>query len=207
MIGRLKGEIAVKQAPFLLLDVNGVGYELEAPLSTFFNLPETGRQVTLYTHLVVREDAHVLFAFATESERALFRSLLKVSGVGAKMALAILSGMNAEEFARCVECEDVSALVRLPGIGRKTAQRLIVEMRDRLAKLGEQSGGSTLSVPAAQMAARPRSEKSDAVAALVALGYKSQEAERMVKAVANEEMDSESLIRAALQNTAKGKKL
>jgi Holliday junction DNA helicase RuvA len=207
MIGRLKGEIAVKQAPFLLLDVNGVGYELEAPLSTFFNLPETGRQVTLYTHLVVREDAHVLFAFATESERALFRSLLKVSGVGAKMALAILSGMSTEEFARCVEFEDVSALVRLPGIGRKTAQRLIVEMRDRLARLGEQIGGSTLAVPAAQAAARPRSEKSDAVAALVALGYKAQEAERLVKAVANEEMDSESLIRAALQSTVKGKKL
>ncbi|MGD9165017.1 MAG: Holliday junction branch migration protein RuvA [Chromatiales bacterium] len=206
MIGRLKGEIAVKQAPFLLLDVNGVGYELEAPLSTFFNLPETGRQVTLYTHLVVREDAHILFAFATESERTLFRSLLKVSGIGAKMALAILSGMSAEEFSRCVECEDVDALVRLPGIGRKTAQRLIVEMRDRLAKLGEQAGGTMLAVSVSQMDARPRSEKSDAVAALVALGYKSQEAERMVKAVANEEMDSESLIRAALQSTVKGKK-
>ncbi|MGD8910051.1 MAG: Holliday junction branch migration protein RuvA [Chromatiales bacterium] len=198
--------MAVKQAPFLLLDVNGVGYELEAPLSTFFNLPETGRQVTLYTHLVVREDAHILFAFATESERTLFRSLLKVSGIGAKMALAILSGMSAEEFSRCVECEDVDALVRLPGIGRKTAQRLIVEMRDRLAKLGEQAGGTMLAVSVSQMDARPRSEKSDAVAALVALGYKSQEAERMVKAVANEEMDSESLIRAALQSTVKGKK-
>jgi Holliday junction DNA helicase RuvA len=206
MIGRLKGEVAVKQAPFLLLDVNGVGYEMEAPLSTFFTLPEIGLQVTLYTHLAVREDAHVLYAFASESERSLFRSLLKVSGVGAKMALAILSGMSAEEFARCVESEDVSALVRLPGIGRKTAQRLIVEMQDRLAKLGEQSGGDSLTVPAAQTATRPRSEKSDAVAALVALGYKPQEADRMVKAVATEEMDSESLIRAALQSTVHGKK-
>jgi len=204
MIGRLRGEVAVKQAPFLLLDVNGIGYELEAPLSTFFNLPETGQRVTLYTHLAVREDAHVLYAFATESERALFRSLLKVSGVGAKMALAILSGMSAEEFARCVESEDVSALVRLPGIGRKTAERLIVEMRDRLAKLGDQIGGVS-AVSAVQPTARPRGEKSDAVAALVALGYKPQDAERMVKAVASEGMDSESLIRAALKSTVKAK--
>jgi len=206
MIGRLRGEIAGKQAPFLLLDVNGVGYELEAPLSTFFNLPETGGKVTLYTHLAVREDAHVLYAFATESERALFRSLLKVSGVGAKMALAILSGMNAEEFARCVEFEDVSALVRLPGIGRKTAERLIVEMRDRLGRLGDQLTGGGVSPNAASTAGRPRSEQSDAVAALVALGYKPQEADRLVKAVAGDGMDSESLIRAALQSTVQGKK-
>ncbi len=207
MIGRLRGEVAIKQAPFLLLDVNGVGYELEAPLSTFFTLPETGHSVTLYTHLAVREDAHVLYAFATESERALFRSLLKVSGVGAKMALAILSGMSAEEFARCVEFEDVSALVRLPGIGRKTAERLIVEMRDRLARLGDQVGvGTGISMPSTQPAGRPRSEKSDAVAALVALGYKPQEADRLVKAVADDGMDSEALIRAALQSTVKAKK-
>lgn len=205
MIGRLQGEIAAKQAPHLLLDVNGVGYELEAPLSTFFGLPELGQRVTLYTHLAVREDAHVLYAFATESERALFRSLLKVSGVGAKMALAILSGMNAEEFARCVEFEDVSTLVKLPGIGRKTAERLIVEMRDRLAKLGEASAGAPLTPPSAQPAGRPRNEKSDAVAALVALGYKAQEADRLVKAVAQDDMDSESLIRAALQSTVKSK--
>ncbi len=205
MIGRLRGEIAAKQAPFLLLDVNGVGYELEAPLSTFFGLPETGQRVTLYTHLAVREDAHVLYAFATESERALFRSLLKVSGVGAKMGLAILSGMSAEEFARCVESEDVSALVRLPGIGRKTAERLIVEMRDRLAKLGQPSGG-VAAMPSGQQPSRPRSEKSDAVAALVALGYKPQEADRLVKGVASDGMDSEALIRAALQSTVKGKK-
>lgn len=205
MIGRLRGEIAAKQAPHLLLDVNGVGYELEAPLSTFFGLPEMGQRVTLYTHLAVREDAHVLYAFATESERALFRSLLKVSGVGAKMGLAILSGMSADEFARCVETEDVSALVRLPGIGRKTAERLIVEMRDRLAKLGQDAAGGGLVQPSAQPAGKPRSEKSDAVAALVALGYKPQEADRLVKAVADEGMDSETLIRAALQSTVKSK--
>ncbi|MCU7830418.1 MAG: Holliday junction branch migration protein RuvA [Candidatus Thiodiazotropha sp. (ex Myrtea sp. 'scaly one' KF741663)] len=203
MIGRLRGEVAQKQAPHLLLDVNGVGYELEAPLSTFFNLPETGQSVMLYTHLAIRDDAHVLYAFATESERALFRSLLKVSGVGAKMALAILSGMSAEEFSRCVESEDVGSLVRLPGIGRKTAERLIVEMRDRLAKLNDLSGAITAS-PTTQ-AGRPQTSRSDAVAALVALGYKPQDAGRMVKAVAADEMDSEALIRAALQSTVKGK--
>ncbi|MCU7797244.1 MAG: Holliday junction branch migration protein RuvA [Candidatus Thiodiazotropha sp. (ex Myrtea spinifera)] len=203
MIGRLRGEVAQKQAPHLLLDVNGVGYELEAPLSTFFNLPETGQSVMLYTHLAIRDDAHVLYAFATESERALFRSLLKVSGVGAKMALAILSGMSAEEFSRCVESEDVGSLVRLPGIGRKTAERLIVEMRDRLAKLNDLSGAITAS--STTQAGRPQTSRSDAVAALVALGYKPQDAGRMVKAVAADEMDSESLIRAALQSTVKGK--
>ncbi|MCU7807272.1 MAG: Holliday junction branch migration protein RuvA [Candidatus Thiodiazotropha sp. (ex Semelilucina semeliformis)] len=203
MIGRLRGEVAQKQAPHLLLDVNGVGYELEAPLSTFFNLPETGQSVMLYTHLAIRDDAHVLYAFATESERALFRSLLKVSGVGAKMALAILSGMSAEEFSRCVESEDVGSLVRLPGIGRKTAERLIVEMRDRLAKMSDLSSAITAS--STTQAGRPQTSRSDAVAALVALGYKPQDAGRMVKAVAADEMDSESLIRAALQSTVKGK--
>jgi len=205
MIGRLRGEVVEKRASYLLLVVNGVGYELETPLSTFFGLPETGRPVTLYTHLAVREDAHVLYGFASESERALFRSLLKVSGVGAKMALAILSGMNAEVFARCVESEDVGALVRLPGIGRKTAERLIVEMRDRLSKLGDQLSGAAGPGRGGDVERRPRSVKSDAVAALVALGYKPQEAERMVKAVASEEMDSEALIRAALQSTVKSR--
>ncbi|MBT3047850.1 MAG: Holliday junction branch migration protein RuvA [gamma proteobacterium symbiont of Ctena orbiculata] len=198
MIGRLKGELVHKQAPNLLIDVNGVGYELEAPLSTFFTLPDRGKPVTLFTHLAIREDAHVLYGFATESERALFRSLLKVSGIGAKMALAILSGMSAEEFSRCVESEDLASLVRLPGIGRKTAERLIVEMRDRLAKLGGLApAGSQL---LRDQAAGHGSATSDAVAALVALGYKPQEASRMVKTVAEDEMDSETLIRAALQN-------
>ncbi|MCU7944577.1 MAG: Holliday junction branch migration protein RuvA [Candidatus Thiodiazotropha sp. (ex Cardiolucina cf. quadrata)] len=198
MIGRLRGELVHKQAPHMLIDVNGVGYELEAPLSTFFTLPEAGQAVTLFTHLAVREDAHVLYAFATESERTLFRSLLKVSGVGAKMALAILSGMSADEFGRCVEEEDVASLVRLPGIGRKTAQRLIVEMRDRLAKLGDLT--PAVSPSQGGLTANRGSASTDAVAALVALGYKPQEAGRMVKAVAEDEMDSEGLIRAALQS-------
>jgi Holliday junction DNA helicase RuvA len=202
MIGRLRGEIVEKQAPHLLLDVNGVGYELEAPLSTFFNLPEVGQQVSLLTHLIIRDDAHVLYAFNSEIERALFRNLLKVNGVGAKMALVILSGMNTGEFYRCVESDDVASLVRLPGIGRKTAQRLIIEMRDRLVKLsddfsvGEMPSHSSGTVVVSTVS-------SDAVAALVALGYKPQEANRMVKAVKQDGMDSESLIRAALRGVAK----
>ena len=131
MIGRLRGEIVTKQAPYLLLEVNGVGYELEAPMSTFYKLPATGEPATLFTHLAVREDAHTLYAFATEDERELFRSLLKVNGVGAKMALAILSGMSAGEFAGCVQDSNITALIRIPGVGRKTAERLIIEMRDR----------------------------------------------------------------------------
>lgn len=201
MIGRLRGEVADKQAPHLLLDVNGVGYELEAPMSTFFNLPAVGAQATLYTHLAIRDDAHVLYAFGTEGERALFRSLLKVNGVGAKMALGILSGMNAEEFSQCVQNEDVASLVRLPGIGKKTAERLIVEMRDRLAKLELAPGsGSVVSVNAA--ANRPATPLSDAIAALTALGYRPQDASQMVKAVESDGLSSEELIRAALKAAA-----
>ncbi|MES9940977.1 MAG: Holliday junction branch migration protein RuvA [Candidatus Thiodiazotropha sp. 6PLUC2] len=199
MIGRLRGEIASKQAPFLLLDVNGVGYELEAPLSTIFALPDVGQKVTLLTHLIIRDDAHVLYAFVNETERTLFRNLLKVNGVGAKMALTILSGMSAEAFAQCVECEDVASLVKLPGIGKKTAERLIIEMRDRLAKL---SGFSSSSSPSSSASIiQPASASSDAVAALIALGYKPLDANRMVKGVEQEEMDSEALIRAALKGT------
>ncbi len=201
MIGRLRGELVSKQPPFLLLDVQGVGYEIEAPLSTFYDLPEPGGQVTLHTHLHVREDAHVLYGFASESERALFRSLIKVSGVGAKMALAILSGMTASEFSRCVMDGDVASLVRLPGIGRKTAERLVVEMRDRLGSLPAAvtlTGGK----PAAA-AARAPDPVSDAVSALVSLGYKPQEASRLVSAVEGEAERSEDLIRLALKATLK----
>ncbi|MEJ2619858.1 MAG: Holliday junction branch migration protein RuvA [Candidatus Thiodiazotropha sp.] len=201
MIGRLRGELAAKQAPYLLLDVGGVGYELEAPLSTIFSLPEIGQKITLLTHLVIREDAHVLYGFSSETERTLFRNLLKVNGVGAKMALTILSGMSAEEFARCVESEDLAALVKLPGIGKKTAERLIIEMRDRLAKLSGFSLSSSVTQSVA--ADQPASANADAVAALEALGYKPQDASRMVKNVEQQNMDSEALIRAALQGAAK----
>ena len=198
MIGRLRGEIIIKQPPMLMLDVHGVGYELEAPMSTFFNLPEVGTQTTLFTHLVVREDAHVLYGFANESERLLFRTLLKVSGVGAKMALAILSGMTAEEFALCVQTDDTSALVRLPGIGKKTAERLIVEMRDRLDKIDMPVASLP---PRADTKVDPvqNSPVADAVSALVALGYKPNDASRMVRNIDTAGLQSEEIIRTALQ--------
>ncbi|HET7757413.1 MAG TPA: Holliday junction branch migration protein RuvA, partial [Steroidobacteraceae bacterium] len=133
MIGAVRGRIASKSPPQLTVEVGGLGYELEAPMSTFLHLPPVGAEVSLLTHLVVREDAHVLYAFATEEERRLFRSLIKVSGVGPKIALALLSGISVAGFAQCVQSEDVATLTRVPGVGRKTAERLIVEMRDRLA--------------------------------------------------------------------------
>jgi Holliday junction DNA helicase RuvA len=200
MIGRLRGEILVKRPPHLLIEVAGVGYELEAPMSTFYDLPAVGATVTLITHLAVREDAHVLYGFARERDRDLFRSLLKVSGVGAKMGLAILSGMDAERFVRCVEQEDIQALKRLPGIGVKTAQRLVVEMRDRLGGLGvgvsslgaQQSGGMPSGEDGDQALA-------DAVSALVALGYRPADANRMARAVDDGAKTSEQIIRAALR--------
>lgn len=199
MIGRLRGELVSKRPPWLLLDVHGVGYELEAPMSTFYELPEVGQSVTLLTHLQVREDAHVLYAFATEAERELFRNLLKVTGVGAKMALAVLSGMNANEFRRCILQGDAAALTRLPGIGKKTAERLVVEMRDRVEAAGE--------VPAvgarAGLAVRPSDPVEDAVHALIALGYKPQEASRMVSSVESDGLVSEDIIRKALKATLK----
>jgi Holliday junction DNA helicase RuvA len=201
MIGRLRGEVVYKQPPFLMLDVNGVGYELEAPMSTFYELPGLGSPVTLFTHLAIRDDAHVLYAFFSDAERTLFRALLKVSGVGAKMALAILSGMSAEEFSRCVQSDDTAALVRLPGIGKKTAERLIVEMRDRLEKLNlpvaVAPGGGTAS--AGSVADTPQS---DAVGALIALGYKPNDASRMVRTVETDGLSSEEIIRAALKAMA-----
>ena len=203
MIGRLRGEILHKQPPWLLLDVNGVGYELEAPMSTFYDLPAVGEQVTLVTHLAVREDAHTLYGFLRETDRALFRDLLKVTGVGARMALAILSGMDARRFALCVEQEDHAALIRLPGIGRKTAERLVIEMRDRVAGLAggpAPSGGATAGSPrAATSAADPLN---DAIEALIALGYRPPDANRMARAVAEGAKTSEEIIRAALRGAA-----
>ncbi len=200
MIGRLRGEIVQRQPPFLMLEVNGVGYELEAPMSTFYDLPTGSEQVILFTHLAVRDDAHVLYGFSSESERTLFRALLRVSGVGAKMALAILSGMSAADFARCVQAEDTAALVRLPGIGRKTAERLIVEMRDRLDRLDGVSGATHTA--AAKGSAITDNPVSDAVGALIALGYKPVEASRMVRAVDSEGLNSEEIIRGALKAVA-----
>jgi Holliday junction DNA helicase RuvA len=199
MIGRLRGRILSRQPPFLLLDVNGVGYEVEAPMSTFYLLPEGDQPVTLHTHLAVREDAHVLYGFAREGDRALFRALLKVSGVGGKMALGILSGMTPEEFARAVHAGDLAALTRLPGVGRKTAERLVVEMRDKLERLGY--GPEGLAAAAGPAAAAGADD--DAVSALVALGYKAAEAVRMVSKVQGEGLDTQALIRAALKATVR----
>lgn len=201
MIGRLRGEIVFKQPPQLVLDVQGVGYELEAPMSTFYDLPAVGQQAALFTHLLVRDDAHVLYGFGKDAERNLFRSLLKVNGVGAKMALAILSGMSGNEFARCVHENDTASLVRLPGIGKKTAERLIIEMRDRL------DGADAVVVvdsrsPGMAGGARGHTPVADAVGALVALGYKPQEASRMVRGVDAADLSSEEIIRAALKAVA-----
>ncbi|HDK37756.1 MAG TPA: Holliday junction branch migration protein RuvA [Thiolapillus brandeum] len=199
MIGLLRGRVLVKQPPSLLLEVNGVGYEVEAPMSTFYNLPEGDQEVVLYTHLMVRDDAHSLFGFIRETDRALFRSLLKVNGVGGKMALAILSGMSSDEFNLFIQSGDVKALCRLPGVGKKTAERLIIEMRDRLDKLETASLTKNLAPATASSSA-----DADAVSALIALGYKPPEAGRMVSNVFQADMDTETVIRLALQNKAKG---
>lgn len=199
MIGRLRGQLVVKKPPFLLLDVSGVGYEIEAPMSTFYELPEIGEEVLLHTHLVVRDDAHILFGFFQESERTLFRTLLKVSGVGGKMALAILSGMSADDFVFCIQSDDYMSLTRIPGVGKKTAQRLVMEMKDKVGMLSD--GPATLSQPLSGQASE--SPASEAVSALVALGYKATDAARMVKAVATDGLSSQELIRSALQATVK----
>jgi Holliday junction DNA helicase RuvA len=178
-----------------MVDVGGLGYELEAPMSTFFHLPPVGEEVRLLTHLVVREDAHVLYAFGTEDERRLFRSLIKVSGVGPKIALALLSGISVEAFAQCVQSEDITALTRVPGIGRKTAERLIVEMRDRLS-IPESSSGAAAVAPGA-------SPETEAYGALIALGYRPGEATRLLKAAGPGTHSTEELIRRALQGAVR----
>ncbi len=196
MIGQIRGTLIHKQPPHLLVDVQGVSYEIEAPMTTFYKLPDTGVEVTLFTHLAIRDDAHLLFGFATHNERTMFRTLIKVNGVGAKMALTILSGMEADHFAQCIRDGDALSLVRLPGVGKKTAERLIIEMRDRL-KDWELS--SVASSSADNALGRASSQSDDAVSALIALGYKPQEASRLVFAVATDEMTSEEIIRGALK--------
>jgi Holliday junction DNA helicase RuvA len=200
MIGRLRGTLVWKRAPVLMVDVGGVGYEVEAPMTTFYALPESGSDVTLHTHLVVREDAQLLYGFAAESERSFFRDLIKVNGVGAKMGLTILSGMSAESFAQAVRSDDVASLVRLPGVGKKTAERLIIEMRDRISDgFGDASVSQNASAEAGVAANNPIN---DAVSALVALGYKPQEASRMIRGVDCDGLASEEIIRHALKTAA-----
>ncbi len=187
MIGFLRGVILRKQPPHLLVEVHGVGYEVEAPMSTFYDLPEVNAEVTLFTHLVVRDDAHILFGFGTEMERRFFRSLIRVNRIGSKLALAILSGISADSFVKCVHENDLAALSRVPGIGKKTAERIVVEMRDRLDEIG---------VAASTGPMNPRDE---ALSALVSLGYKPQEATQMLRNIKEEGLSSEELIRRALQ--------
>ncbi len=198
MIGRLTGVLARKEPPALLLDVNGVGYELEAPMTTFYDLPAVGEKVTLFTHLVVREDAHLLYGFSRESQRRLFRDLLKINGVGPRVALAVLSGLSEVEFARCVQHEDIARLIQVPGIGRKTAERLVIELRDKLPAAPE--GVAPSEAPATATANDPVGE---AVSALIALGYKPNEASRAVRAVPSKGQGAEEIIRQALKAMAR----
>jgi Holliday junction DNA helicase RuvA len=200
MIGFLKGRLAVKLPPMLLVDVNGVGYELEAPMSTFYSLPAVGEAVALFTHLVVREDAHILFGFGSDSERRLFRGLLKVSGVGPKIALGVLSGASVEDFLRIIEAEDVAMLTRIPGIGRKTAERIIIEMRDSVQKLSMPAAGSAANALSPAAAASPQSE---AFSALIALGYKPPEITRLLKSADEPGLSTTEIIRRALKSAVK----
>ena len=195
MIGRLVGTLVRKQPPELLLDVDGVGYELEAPMTAFYDLPALGQEVTLFTHLVVRDDAHLLFGFTERRQRDLFRALLKVSGVGPRVGLAILSGLTAENLVSCITVGDVAQLTRIPGIGRKTAERLIVDLRDRLESSVD--GES----PVAGGTANP---EQDAISGLVALGYRSGDAARAVRESDTHGGSVEEMIRGALQQLAGG---
>jgi holliday junction DNA helicase RuvA len=194
MIGFLRGKLVVKAPPLLVLDVQGVGYEMEAPMTTFYQLPELGAEITLHTHLSIREDAHSLFAFASEADRVMFRSLIKVNGVGPKLALTILSGQSADELHRCIHDNDTQALIRLPGVGKKTAERLIIEMRDRLPQLED---SVTVRTPIVGNA------KQEAVSALCSLGYKPLDASKMVQGIHTEGKSCEDIIRMALQGAVK----
>ncbi len=199
MIGFLRGRLVAKQPPRLVLDVQGVGYEVEAPMSTLYELPETGAEVTLLTHLLIREDAHILYGFASEAERTLFRSLLKVSGVGSRTALGILSGITVEAFSRCVHEQDVALLTKIPGVGKKTAERLLVEMRDRVTS--GPAGVTGVSAPGAPPGASPSAE-GEAWSALVALGYKPADVSRMLGKLETQGRSTEELIRQVLQSLA-----
>lgn len=201
MIGRLRGTLAEKQPPSLLLDVNGVGYELEVPMTTLYRLPGVGEPVTLHTHLVVREDAHLLFGFAEKRERELFRELIRLNGVGPKLALALMSGLEVDELVRCVQAQDASALTKVPGVGKKTAERLLVELKDRF-KAWENMPAIAPLVVEPRTAAAVSSAENDAVSALIALGFKPQEASRAVTAVQEDGLSSEELIRRALKGMA-----
>ncbi|GAB2504602.1 Holliday junction branch migration protein RuvA [Pseudoxanthomonas sangjuensis] len=191
MIGRLRGILASKSPPWLVIDVGGVGYELEAPMSTFYDLPDLGREVALFTHYAQKEDSVSLYGFLREGERRLFRDVQKVSGIGAKIALAILSGVPVDEFARLVQAGDVAALTKIPGVGKKTAERIVVELRDRVGDFGGAAPGLT---------GLPGDPQSEATVALQQLGYKPAEAARMARDAAKAGDDAAAIIRKALQS-------
>jgi Holliday junction DNA helicase RuvA len=190
MIGFLRGSLIAKRPPSLTLDVGGVGYELEAPMSTFYRLPDLGSPLSLVTHLVVREDAHVLFGFFTEAERTLFRTLLKISSVGPRTALGVLSGMSVEGFYQCIREKDLASLMKIPGVGQKTADRLLLEMKDRLPE--------SIGADASTLPARSKAE-GEAHGALLALGYKPGEVLRMLKDLDSVRLSTEEMIREALR--------
>lgn len=202
MIGRIRGTLLHKQPPNILVEVGGVGYELQVPMTTLFQLPELGTEVTLVTHFVVREDAQLLYGFINERDRILFRQLIKVNGVGPKLGLTILSGMDANSFARCVQRDDISSLVALPGVGKKTAERLLIEMRDKLKDwLAQPENADLPGVAASSSGPATIDIVADAEGALIALGYKPQEASRMVTSVNDDDVtNSEELIRRALKS-------
>jgi Holliday junction DNA helicase RuvA len=198
VIGFIRGKLVIKAPPHLTVDVGGVGYDIEAPMSTFYTLPALGSEVRLLTHLVVREDAHILYGFGTQEERALFRNLLKVSQIGPKIALAILSGVSVEGFASLVKLQDTAALTKIPGVGRKTAERVLMEMRDRLDALAAAAPGA----PGVNGAPGNAAE-GEAWTALVALGYKPAEVTQMLKPFAGSGGTTEELIRRALQGAVR----
>jgi len=203
VIGRLRGTLIEKQPPELLIEIGGIGYEVQMPMSCFYELPNIGEEAIIYTHFVVREDAQLLYGFNTVGERALFREVIKANGVGPKMGLGILSGMTATQFVACVEREDISTLVKLPGVGKKTAERLVVEMKDRLKGWG----AGDLFTPATDAAPRDsisasheQNVEDEAVSALLALGYKAPQASKVISQVSKPGMTSEQLIREALKS-------
>ena len=201
MIGRLKGTLIQKEPPMMLVDVGGVGYEIEAPVRVFFELPENGTEVTIITHMLVREDAQILYGFNNYGQRELFRKLLKVNGIGAKSALAVLSTMSTDEFIAMIQSQDVAAIVKIPGVGKKTAQRLIIEMRDKLGSVATDD----ISLPgsgaqAANLGNMPATAQSEALIALQSLGFRPQEVNMLIKQIAKDGMSAEEIIRLCLQH-------
>jgi len=198
VIGRLRGTLAEKQPPHVIVDINGLGYELEVPMTTLYRLPSVGEPLTLHTHLVVREDAHLLYGFFEKRERELFRELIRLNGVGPKLALALMSGLEVDELVRCVQAQDTSVLVKIPGVGKKTAERLLVELKDRF-KAWEIVPGMSPLVAEPRGGSAVSSAENDAVSALISLGYKPQEASRAVSAIKEDGLSSEDMIRRALK--------